>query len=265
MSESADYYLSWLGCPAFGVGSTIRLRDPEPIAFVPTDLSGCYIWFDANNPDSITVDDKNGQSILEWANLGDLSANMVPNTGTGLYNVDTINTLPAVQFASGNNMFWYGELPNQPKTAFVVSTILSDLTTLAVPFVNLVNGDGAAGLQLGVSYSFPLFYYSLCQSGNWCNFVNGVNPYNTPQILGFRITADGSNNFISIDGGDQPLQETHPAAGFNTNPIPYTVNRTDGSSMDIGEIIIYNRELSNSEVLQVYNYLSDKWGISLHT
>ena len=262
MSETSDFYSSWLGCAAFGAGSSLRLQAPEPIVFVPTDLSGCGIWFDAANDLSVTVDTKDNTSILTWQNLGDLSGSMVPYVGTGSYGVDTVNSLPVVLFGPSNNMYWYGELPTQEKTAFVVFNCLSDLTTIGAPYLNLWNGEATQGFQLGLSYSLPNFYYSLCRSGDWCNYGTTTdNPQNIPKLVSYRITTDLSSNFININGVPLTLQENHTADGFNVYPIPYSVNRTDGSSQDMCEIVIYNRALNDTEVAQVEAYLIAKWDV----
>jgi hypothetical protein len=264
MSESTDYYPSWLGCGAFGATGSRRLQEVTPIVFQPTDLSACSVWFDANNSASLTLDVDNS-SILSWQNLGDASGAMVPNVGTGLSGMDTLNGLNVVLFGTSNNMSWYGALTEQPKTCFVVFKCLTDLFTIGVPFLNLWNGDAAAGLQLGLyaDSGSGLVYYSLCQAGNWCNNItNTTNPQNIPYYMTARIDTDRSNNVIKLNGVAGTGDSTNNAVGFNTFPIPNSVNRIDGSSMDIAEIIIYNRSLSDEEVAQVEAYLADRWAIT---
>lgn len=264
MSESTDFYMSWLGCGAFGAQNS-RITALEPIVFLPTDLSNCAIWFDANNSDSIAVDPLDNSSLLSWNNLGDLSGSMTPATGTGNYNVDTINALNVVQFPVGNTMSWYNAIPDQEKTSFIVAKGLTDLTTILNPYMDLWSGAASQGYQLGYSYVRDLdtFVYAQCRSGDWCVYsTTGTNPYNTPQLVSYRITTDLSSNFIRINSVNQTLLENHTADLFNTFPIPYVVNRDDGSSQDIAEIIIYNRALTDVEVAQVEAYLTAKWAIT---
>ncbi len=262
MSESSDFYMSWLGCGAFGSAGSGTLTVPTPIVFVPTDLSGCQIWFDANNSGSITTD-TNNTSILTWQNLGDLSANMVPYTGTGEYNIDTINGLNVVLFGAGNNMSVYGNLPNEPKTAFVVFKGLNDLSGTVSPFLSLFNGEATNAFQFGAAYDAGLggYIYTACQNGVWCNYGVGPNSYNTTIMAACRIDTSASNNFISVNKVNLTGDNANSASGFNQFPIPYSVGRIDGSSMDCAEIIVYTRALSDTEVAQVYTYLTTRWGI----
>ena len=262
MSEYTDFYLSWSGCAAFGAAGSSQLTIPTPVVFSPTDLSGCQIWFDANNSGSITTDVDN-TSILTWQNLGDLSANMIPYNGTGSYNVDTINGLNVVRFGASNNMYVYGELPNEHKTAFVVFKGLNDLSGASFPFLNLFNAEASNGFQFGASYYEALggYIYTACQNGIWCNYGTGPNSYNTTTMAACRVDVDISNNFISVNKANLPGDNVNSASGFNQFPIPYVVGRNDGSSMDCAEIIVYTRALSDSEVAQVYTYLTTRWGI----
>jgi len=50
MSESADFYMSWLGCDLFGTTSSTQVQAAEPIVvFNPTDLSGLFHLDGCNN------------------------------------------------------------------------------------------------------------------------------------------------------------------------------------------------------------------------
>lgn len=262
MSEYADYYNSWLGCGSFGVAIKNVTQATPVVVFQPTDLSGLDVWFDGSDDVSVTVDSKDNTSILSWLNKGDLSGTMVPTIGTGFYNVDTLNGLNVVQFDVGNEMGWDGALTTQSKTAFVVSKQLVDLSGLGVPFLRLWNGSDSQAYQLGIAYSAGSFYYQICQSGIFCvSATDTTNYYNTPLMTSWRISTDLSQNIIHLNGLPISIYENYPASGFNTNTMTYTVNRTDGSSQDVAEIIIYNRALSDVEVLEVEAYLINKWGI----
>ena len=263
MSESADFYMSWLGCGSFGAASR-RIADPTPsVVFQPTDLSGLDIWFDGSDDLTVEVDSKDNISILSWQNKGDLSGEMVPTIGTAYYNVDTMNTIPVVQFPVGGQMGWTGALATQVKTTFIVNKQLDDLSGLAVPFLRMWSPDDANSYQLGIAYSTGLFYYQICRSGVYCiSASDAVNYYNTPLMTTWRLSTDMSENAIKLNGSAIGIYENYPASGFDTDSLTYLVNRTDGSSQDVAEIIIYNRVLSDLEVAEVEAYLITRWGIT---
>lgn len=260
MSETCDFYLSWEGCAAFGGGSITRLTEPNPLP--APDISGLSFWYDANNFPTITADSSG--VISTWASLGDLSANLIPNLGSGITGVDSINGLNVVQFNTSNSMKLSGALTNEPKTAFVVFKALVDLSGLAFPYLNLFNGEFSTAFQFGAAYDGGLggYIFTVCQNGIWCNYGVATNFTNTPTLTSCRIDTDISNNFITQNNTLLSGDLSYSASGFSTNPGAYSVGRSDGSSMDVGEIMIYNRALSDAEVTLVHQYLQLKWGIS---
>lgn len=264
MSESTDYYVSWAGCPSFGVaGPRVQATITPPVVFLPTDLSNCEVWFDANNGDSITVDSKDGTSMLTWTSLGTSGDVMTPDTGTAQYGIDTINGLATAYFPASNTMSWYGRISNQEKTIFYVSKGLSDLTTLGAPYMDNITGVASGGLQVGYVYSLGNFIYTNCVNGVACATAYSLtNPVSNAQMTSWRITSNLGSNFFHLNSSNLSLTDNITAGSYNDNPIPYQVNRTDGSSQDVGEIIVYSRALPDSEVAQVESYLLTKWGLS---
>lgn len=267
MSESADFYMSWLGCSAFGVASSQLLVAPTPVPFAPTDLSDCLLWYDANNGATISTDVDN--SILAWASLGSATDfTLGPNTGSAFSGIDTINGLNVATFSAGKNMITgAASLNTQESTWFYVVESLTDLATEAVPFLLLYNGNDTAAYSLGVFYDGGSMTYGVAIGAAGVSSTLGYdlsgNPYPSPLVYSFRLTSDATGNFIKINGQSITLTESYPAVGFNTSAITWTVGRADGTSMNVGEIICYGRSLSDSEVVQVSTYLSDRWAIPL--
>ncbi len=267
MSESTDFYMSWLGCSAFGVASSSFLAAPTPIPFSPTDLSGCLIWYDANNGATITTDLSN--NIETWSSLGSATDfTLKPNSGSGVYGADTINGLSVVTFQAGKNMITgSAALDTQESTWFYVVESLTDLSTEAIPFLTLYNGNDTAAYSLGVFYDGGSMTYAAAIGAAGVSSTLGydltVNPYPTPLVYAFRLNSDGTQNFIKVNGQSITLTESYPATGFNTGIITWTMGRSDGTSMNVGEVICYGRALSDSEVTQVSAYLSDRWAIPL--
>lgn len=269
MSESADFYMSWLGCNSFGVASSSLLQAVTPIPFAPTDLSGCLLWYDANNGATITTDPKDGKTILTWDSLGTASGfTLTPNIGSAESGSDTINGLNVATFFSGNNMITgAASLNTQESTWFYVVESLTDLSTEAIPFLLFYNGNDTAAYSLGVFYDGGASTYGAAIGASGISatiaYDLSANPYPNPLIYSFRLTSDASGNFIKVNNTPLTLSESYPATGFNTSAITWTVGRSDGTSMNVGEIICYGRALSDSEVTQVSAYLSDRWAITI--
>ncbi len=262
MSESADYYMSWLGCSAFGVGSTVKLQEPIPIAFQPTDLSFCAIWYDANNTASITTNIEDN-TVLSWSNLGTIGGFLEPSTGSGQSGVTTINGLNVVSFNEANTMVMSNtSITDQPRTFFIVSRGRTDITSPPAGysyFYGLQSQDG----QFSSFYSGGIFTYITCANGVYCPIIaSGPDPYNTTAAICFRNSdSDLAQNLLSVNGVAQTLTNSELAGSFSDVATDYYVNSSSGTSQYIGEIIWYLRALSDAEVLQVTTYLIDKWGL----
>ena len=262
MSETTDFYMSWLGCSAFGSTST-RITAAEPVIFSPTDLSNCSVWLDATDNLSITADLSG--NISAWFNKGDLSGSFIPFPGeaaptTGTH---TINSNNVVWFDSYQSLYQNVAFANEAFTIFVVTTTLSDLSAnnYADWFGGFVTGAFSAGLS-----EYLGSYYTGCGGNAIDNYVmiNRNNyPINTPTIYSIRSSTDLSSNEVRINNESEPL-DFNQFLGYNTNPVDYAIHYfTHPSSIDIGEIIVYNRALSDSEALQVNTYLSDKYNIGI--
>lgn len=232
-----------------------------PKRFAPTDLSDCLVWFDAANRESISTTDQI-TPIAQWSNLGTLSTVMEGLTGTGISGVSKINGKNVVTFPSGSNMRWFGSIPTQEKTAFAVFKTNTDLTTEPMPYVNLVNGEAAQAFQYGMVYAGGDFIYTGCVNGIWCiAALPGPDPYNNPVIFNTRWDIDQRNNIMWANGHPLDIVENHDAGLFETAPIYYTMGRTDGTTIDVGELIIFSRSLSDAEFYTVTNYLQEKWNV----
>ena len=260
MSETTDFYSSWLGCASFGIGSSRALAAVSPSIISPLDISDCLIWFDGNNGATVTVDTDN-TTVLSWQSLGSQSNTMVPDTGTGQYNVDTINSLNVVQFPASNTMSWYGSIPGQEKTIFFVSKDLTDLTRSGA-FMDNISGNASQALQIGHSHSAGNFLYVNCVNGLWCSYASDSNnPVSNVQMTSWRATSNLGSNFVHLNRSNLTLVDNYVVGQYNENPVPYIVNRPDNSSQDVAEIVLYNRALTDEEVGLVEAYLLTKWGI----
>lgn len=263
MSEYTDFYMSWLGCAAFGQSSSFTVQAPEPVVFSPTDLSNCSIWLDATDNLTITADLSN--NVSAWQNKGDLSGSMVQFSTEAL-------PITNKHDISGNNVIWFDSyqmlynnytFTNQAFTLFVVTNTLSDLSVNN--YASWFNGFSTGAFSSSVSEYLGTYYTGCGGSGidNYVMIARGTYPQNKPTIYSIRSSSDLSNNALWIDNSGQTL-DFNTFGGYATTPIDYAIHYyTHPSSIDIGEIIIYNRVLSDAEVLQVNTYLSDKWSINI--
>ena len=261
MSETTDFYLSWLGDASFGLGGR-SIQGPEPTAFSPTDISNCSVWLDAT--DNLTIQGS-GNNVEKWFNKGDLSGSFiqydiqaVPTTNT-----HTINGNNAIWFDSYQTLYCPLAFPNQEFTLFVVTTTLSDLSVQN--YADWFGGYTAGAFSSSMS-EYLGTYYTGCGANAVDNYVMiGQNyyPQNVPVIYAIRSSSDLSSNILYINNVNQPL-DFNNYSGYNTNTLDYYIHIfTHPSSFDIGEIIVYNRAITDDEIKQVTDYLSGKFIINI--
>lgn len=262
MSEITDFYSSWLGCNIFGNTSS-GLAAPIPIPFSPTDISDCSIWFDATDNTTITLG--TGDNVVAWFNKGDLSGSMVPYPGEATPQTNTHDI-------NGNNVIWFGpfqtlyqnlQFSNQAYTFFVVTKTLLDPAT--DNYVDWFGAFTSGGFSTGLSEYLGTYYLG-CGANAIDNYVmNGSATYvDKPVIYTIRSSSDLSGNVIYQDSFPLDLNVANQFLGYNTNPLDFFIHiYTHPSSLDIGELIVYNRALQDDEVLSVQEYLSGKYSIAI--
>lgn len=239
---------------------------PPPAPFSPMDISGLYVWMDANNTSTITTDASS--NILSWSNLG-LASNVFSNDSNYAKYAQDSNSKWFVAIPTEATLASYTSLPYLTRTSFAVFENVSDLTTLTYPYENFWNTSASGGVQLGVSYdsNAARFYMSMCQQGYNCPVVGQlasvpVGGYN------LAIWACDSNtvasNYGSFNGGSNLNVSTDLGNLFNTAPIPFSMGSPvfDSPSFRVGEVIEYDSLLSPAQISTVADYLVTKWAIS---
>lgn len=265
MSETTDFYMSWLGPPAFGIRSTAPPAiQPQPVIFTPLDISDCYIWFNGDDLGSITID--NVGVIQAVANLGQASGSAIYSVGDVTSIVD-VNNLNCMNFPSGSMLEFTATLPYQSRTQFVVFKNTTDMSGATYPYLTFMSG-GASSMQTGIQKTSATWTFSMCQNGINCPLIGDYadNILNVPHFVMYISSAtDLSSNVLSIDGGININTGTDLGNLFTTTEDTYIINNPgppgDGQGQVICEIIEYGRVITSQEIEDVTKYLSAKWDI----
>jgi hypothetical protein len=233
-------------------------------AFLPSDLPGLVLWLDASDSGTITA---TGSVVDTWtdksanaASYGTLTGLGRPETGTR-----TINGLNALDFDGSQAL-------SAPSILLVDATD-GTCTTLAVALTDTIAGgtggifsqDPGGGGTRGQQY--------LRRTGSALETVRIVGSVVTDaagtaivvstafvasQVLtasGARVEAfiDGASNGASAGSGANTTAANIPRVGVAST----TAQRWDGL---IGEIVQYDRALSDTDRQTVETYLATKWG-----
>lgn len=229
--------------------------------FAPTSISDCLVWLDASDEDTITdtlgavdqIDDKSGNS-----NHATSSSTARPTTGTR-----TQNSLNVLDFDGSDDVLTVSSLTvGGYMTVFAVVTQDVDNTACVVEHsANTNANDGfyvfnLEGTTVGIRRSGSLQSWNI--NSGWLPSYTGtflqIMALYDGDWLPHRDGAEPSNN---VNGGsDRP--DTDVTDDF------YIGNRTAFSQAfdgEIAEVILYDRNLGQSEYEQVQGYLAHKWGI----
>lgn len=233
------------------------------------------MWFDSSSGESFSEDEKiNGANVTDWKNINkQLSTKQdgVPVGSGPTYNQNGINSLPSITFEVGVDTRVIVNTPldwSEDFTVFAVASSDNFLDGQAHGLVSNRHGAGSgqwwsfgAGLVAttvrlevapGVSSSVnidvrdagPLIYVVSKNS----TLIEGT-VLSTTSFTG----ATASRNITGVDIG-----------GITNN---FMIGSWSGALQcwdgDVSEVIVFSRELPDSEKTLIQNYLAQKWGIDL--
>jgi len=232
-------------------------------AFTPS-TEGLAYWCDAGKPETILCD-ANG-NVTSWVSRATSSATALINPGTAMPTTSSVKTKPVyddstatamagrpgVYFANGNRALW-ADVKTPVRTVFVVAMLSANQ--------NNCNGLwGPGGRDCGFRFN---------SNGTT---LEGSTSVVRPTASTDRVRMDGGTSY---DFGQNTVRvfsarfESTDTSFFSTigleSPVPtrttalgaYTGN--PGLEGYVGEVIAYDRVLSDSEMLQVEGYLANKW------
>lgn len=223
--------------------------------FIPTDISGIGVWFDAADPATVTL---SGNNVTGWADKSGNSRNASTTSNWPTY---TINS-NFVQFGGSAWIGYDGNfLANTQHTLFF--TVKRDVSKAEHIFMSS-GTNNATNSNLVVGYSPNTFVLKYGYFANDTSFA----------VAGFTTAATEPINIICVQQtATQRLAWSNGIAlGTNTNST-LVINNNDAilgayrrsvSTALQGkmyEVNMFNRALSTAERQQMEGYLAWKWGL----
>ena len=218
----------------------------------PTQLSGCELWLDASDLETII-----GATAEEWK---DKSGNLAhAGQGTSANRPTLVkngwNGLSYLSF-DGSNDAMTGNLSNSiiDDSIFIVCRTKNSAADAGIFFISDTPSFGHKGL----THHNGSNVYCYFSSGSKYKAYN-MSTY-SPHIIS-RSYADAVGTFHI--NGCEAISSNGTPADVSASTLYYIADATSKCEIDIGEIIVYNRKLSQAELRQVEKYLSLKWKIGL--
>ena len=218
--------------------------------FLPTDLPGLKLWLDASDASTITT--AVGSAVSQWDDKG-------PDGRDATQSVDTQQPDTGLRTINGKNAINFDEVDTQFfEIASLTTTNTSIFIVLAVDddaSMDGVFGGGAGALSLRITNAeFPTLSK---QAGatfitSSTKLVDGVGT-----LLGVTTGVTGSEMWL--DGVSVGTDGTDP----DYSAVSNRVGKAGGATMEglIGEIIVYDGIIADTERASIENYLNNKWGL----
>lgn len=228
--------------------------------FTPNSLYGGGVWLDATQTAL--------GAVPSWTDLFGNGNNAAQATGANqpICMANRINGLRALNFQNQSLMI-PDNLALRPGNAGITIFIVAKNNTDTGTDINIIRKWGSSG-NLGwlIDYNNAgapdTVAFGISNDGTANAFVTPTQPaIGTSMLLEYRGRAGASTNsqfyLNGISAGTSALNVFASTANILIS------ENTAGINFDIGEILIYMRELSIIERVTVKNYLSNKWGISI--
>ena len=221
--------------------------------FTPTQISGCQLWLDAADTNTITL---SGTNVTQWRDKS--GKNFVAS------NLGTVTT----QKLNGQNALY------MPQTRMSITNFSQ--TVYSTTFVVANAQNASFFMPLGnyntyvATFNYSLYYFNT--GANSIDFKDSVNPLGTPVVSAntnfiFSIGYGGGTNtsVYSINGTQRGASVWSGVAQSNTTLTnTLYINGSSSSSTEtsvVAEIIIFNAVLTLAQAQQVEGYLAWKWGL----
>jgi len=240
-----------------------RLLRPRASGFDPRTISNLRMWFDATDASTITTV---SGAVSAWnSKVGGITSSQSTANNRPAYLATGMNGKPAVDFDGSND--------------FLTTTYNANLITGYVTYAAAVIPDSpsAASAILGargstanggpVRSTDATARWTLSHRDMAVTYANasGGLIQNVNQVVLTTINATALT--VRVNGSQSTVTSTFAAGSNETNavfniardatPTPRFFNGT------FGEILMYDRTLTASELLSIERYLARKWGVTL--
>jgi hypothetical protein len=231
--------------------------------FSPLNVSGCVLWFDAGDTNTMTF---SGNTVTSWRSKG--SSTVSTNVVSGGFTNPTYtsyNNLPALGF-NETSTYIQTENVSVPGTGVTWITCSVNLTpvTASTPVDSSVVLATAAPSERSIRYAetTSMSYYAINSNlTNNATILRGDVNQNANGIRGFMDTAAYFTGFMN---GTQTVSNTTAVNYIATNNQPFLMGKWASGFLNgyIYESLVYNRVLTLAEYRQVEGYLAQKWGFT---
>ena len=289
--RSVEGYLAW----KWGLQSLLPSTTPLPFSrnpplsrgFLPIDIPDCIVWFDAADLRTLTL---SGTQVTAWQNKGILSDVVATNTTAAplanapgtvssgfTFTTSPLNTIqfPGTTYLAVSNVVTTAVA----RTLFYVFTVTSYGDGYSRAFASSTfSGTRQANFNAWNRDTNTINLFPSAYSATEYIGVAGAAPYSgtlpytgIPFVIGVRHTGSYASNAgalisaISINGRPvTPTVNRRLVNGYFVGTDTFILGTGPGYTnvQRIGDVLQYDRGLTDAEMRRVEGYLCWKWGVT---
>jgi hypothetical protein len=224
----------------------------------PTAISGCQLWLDANDYNSLTL---SGSNVTQWNDKSGNSRHATSYNGTCTYNSTGFNSRPTIVFDStslyspmasgtittGISVFCVFYCTGTPSYTAPFTRTGTVVTNHPDP-IDIYNANRLSGQENNVrsatstlnlsTVTTASLYNITVKTGSWIDYLNG--------------TSSWSSTFVDTFGDDANAKYFY--IGSRADKVTSFIGR-------MSELLVYNSFLSDADRQKIEGYLAWKWGL----
>lgn len=227
-----------------------------PITQIPRTIPNCILWLDAIDNSTIT---QSSNLVSAWRDKSGRGNNAIQGTSANQpsINLNTINGLPAIAF-NGSSSSMTGNLTGFSGQPYSIFTIGQRRSSAAF---NYFFSSSAMSVNLGWRADNVIYHQMFGGAVNTISVI-ATPVYTTPTPIILAGTQSSTKRNTYLNSITSAVTDTF--ANDNATATQFSLGFFNlYASIDLGEIIIFNRVLSDEERTKIIRYLSNKWGVEI--
>jgi hypothetical protein len=224
--------------------------------FLPTQISGCQLWFDAADRNSFVL---SGNTIIRWNDKSGNNRVATPG-GSPILQANAINGQSAIYYDGNTYGAFNGSVTITTTSIFTFAVFVSNLTGSSEG-MRIISFSGPGCADWNCSTTVIPFLYDTNRIQTWRNSSTTTNLTCPAQGSTILTTTyyNGSIAYNSLFGGTSS-SAIGSSGSFNISNFAMTFGNLNMRGY-LAEVIIFNTVLTTGQIQQVEGYLAWKWGV----
>lgn len=231
-----------------------------PITKFPLTKSSLILWLNSKDNSTIT---SSGGLVSLWrdkSGIGNDAAQVTIGSQPSI-GVNTLGGFPAISF-SGSSRFLSGTLSGFSGLPYSIFTVGQRRSSGIYNY--FFSNNQTVSVNLGWRTDTVLYHQTFGGGNNTASAI-ATSAYTTPTPVIIAGTQSASTRTLYFNSSTAAVNEayTNTNTGMTQYALGYFGSGGGYANIDLGEVLVFNRVLSASEITEIIRYLSKEWGITI--